>query len=63
MTHPCKSNPGTTLHACGTESSAKTLCGVPVAEVDVLAGYLKVCPVCFPHQEGSEEGDRIANRG
>jgi hypothetical protein len=63
MTHPCKGNPGTTLHACSTERSANTLCGIPVVAVDVLAGYLSICPKCFPQGEGSDEGgDPIENR-
>jgi hypothetical protein len=59
MVHPCGGNPGTTLHACGTESSAKTLCGITVVEVNVLAGYESVCPICFPKERGTDEGDPI----
>jgi hypothetical protein len=62
MTRPCKSNPGTTLHACLKKSSTKTLCGVAVVEVDVLAGYVWVCPKCFPEGLGSEDGEQIGGR-
>jgi len=65
MVHPCKAgNPGTTMHACGTEDSKTTLCGLPVdlQGIGVVAGYTKVCRQCFPKDPGDGEGDYIEGR-
>jgi hypothetical protein len=70
MVHPCKvGNPGTTMHACGTASSAETLCGLTVEPngIDVLVGYTSVCKHCFPKEADrakgvSGESDEIVSR-
>lgn len=65
MVHPCKvGNPGTTLHACATEDSKTTLCGLTVdpQAVNVIAGYDSVCRQCFPKELGGGEPDPIEGR-
>jgi hypothetical protein len=67
MVHPCAtSNPGTLLHACGSESSTTTLCGLSIqpAGINVTAGYTSVCKVCFPKDKASQDdlGDKIEGR-
>jgi hypothetical protein len=67
MVHPCKvGNPDPTLHACGTASSAETLCGLAVEPngIDVLVGYTSVCRHCFPKEQdrGSGEIEEIGSR-
>jgi hypothetical protein len=72
MVHPCGArldNPGsdrrTKLHACATESSSVTLCGLDVFGVDVTGGYDSICATCFPakkeqgQQEGGDDGRPI----
>lgn len=65
MVHPCRvDNPGTTLHACGTENSKTTLCGLDVEPqgINVVAGYKWVCRQCFPQEQGGGEADSIGGR-
>jgi hypothetical protein len=54
------------LHACGTTSSAETLCGLPVEPkgIDVLVGYTSVCSHCFPKEDdrGSGQSEEIGSR-
>lgn len=63
MVHPCRTgNPGTVLHACTSPSSEKTLCGLEIqtSEINVTAGYDRVCRKCFPKDQGNaDEGSRI----
>ena len=80
MPHPCRSradtggNPSFKMHACGSEDSMETLCGLPeVADVNVLAGYSSLCRTCFPPRRepawtgsGPDEGnpgDNITGEG
>ena len=51
MVHPCRTgNPGTTMHACDTEFSDKTLCGldVDVPTINKVWGFKALCPGCYP---------------
>ena len=51
MPHPCRTgNPGTTMHACETEFSSRTLCGLDVdrGTIDRLWGFKAVCSGCYP---------------
>lgn len=75
MVHPCKSsgdtggNPTFKMHACSSEKSTSTLCGLPTGEVNVVAGYTSLCRTCFPPArevawtaENDNPGDRIEGR-
>lgn len=56
MPHPCRTgNPGTTMHACISRQSTRTLCGLPVdvESIEVLAGYEALCAQCFPPAVGA----------
>ncbi len=56
MPHPCRTgNPGTTMHACISMYSTRTLCGLPVdaTSIEVLAGYEALCLLCFPPAVGN----------
>lgn len=55
MTRTCRSkrdtvgNPEFKMHACISEESTVTLCGLDlVADIGVVAGYTSVCRTCFP---------------
>jgi hypothetical protein len=77
MPHPCRSaadtggNPTFKMHACYSEHSTETLCGLPdVVDVNVLAGYSFLCRTCFPPRrelpwtdENNNAGDRIEGEG
>jgi hypothetical protein len=65
MVHPCGadldrhgSDRRTKLHACATESSSVTLCGLRVFGINVTGGYDSICSSCFPAAKelGQEEG-------
>lgn len=77
MVHPCRSgvdtggNPKYKMHACASEDSTVTVCGLPqVIEVNVLAGYTSLCTTCFPRSRekawtkdgGGDAGDAITGR-
>lgn len=54
LVHPCRTgNPGTTLHACVSENTELTLCGleVDVPSVSKVWGFKKLCPGCYPVTE------------
>jgi hypothetical protein len=51
------------MHACATKKSQVALCGVEIVDVDVTAGYLKLCQVCYPRDKGKGGGDAINARG
>jgi len=57
------------MHACATEQSTITLCGLEASEVGVTAGYTSLCRTCFPPsrevpwtKESGNRGDRIEGR-
>jgi hypothetical protein len=77
MVHPCRAsadtggNPSFKMHACSSEESEVTLCGLRTPlEVDVLAGYASMCRTCFPPKreeawtaENNNSGDPIEGEG
>jgi hypothetical protein len=78
MTRPCVSpddtggNPMFKMHACATDMSRSTLCGLPVDpdSVGVVAGYATMCRTCFPPRretawtrESDNPGDSIQGEG
>jgi hypothetical protein len=63
MTHPCRSNPDTTMHACSTVTSEKTLCGLDAKQIGAVAGYTHVCPDCFPFEEPQKSQDDLPIAG
>jgi hypothetical protein len=72
MAHPCRTgNPGTTLHACDTEQSPKTMCGKVLHRptVGTVWGFKAVCLVCYPQKKepgnaamGEPKTQKIAGR-
>jgi hypothetical protein len=76
MVHPCRSradsggNPSVKMHACSSEHSTVTLCGLTdVGDVDVVAGYTSLCRTCFPRlrevawtPQNDNAGDGIEGR-
>ncbi len=67
MVHPCATdNPGTVMHACASEDSATTLCGLKISPVgiNITAGYQRMCPTCFPRVRVTDPsaGDDIGGR-
>ena len=63
MAHPCRTlNPGTTLHACDSEQSTKTLCGKDVhgPTVGTVWGFKAVCSGCYPEEKDGAGARRDA---
>ena len=70
MVHPCRSgedtggNPTYKMHACSSENSKTTLCGLPnVKDVNVVAGYRFLCPTCFPSRREMAWTPEVPNTG
>ncbi len=76
MVRPCRSkadtggNPTFKMHACDSEQSTTTLCGLEVVDVDVVAGYTSLCRTCFPPKrekawtpDFENAGDEIVGEG
>ncbi len=70
MVHPCRSgsdtggNPTYKMHACSSENSKSTLCGLPfVKDVNVVAGFQFLCPTCFPATRETPWTESVENTG